>query len=969
MSKGRASVCLVSAVLVVILTSTSFAAMQNRIANGISGAPVAMRGQVHRLAQPQFDLGRVDPAMAMGTMTLVTTMTPAQQQALNTLLAQQQDPKSSNYHKWLTPEQFADRFGLSQSDIQQIASWLSSQGFTGVFPARGRNWVSFTGTASQAEAAFGTEIHRYNVKGVMHYANATPPNVPASMIGVVAGFRGLHDFRPHPRAKRRAMPYWYDSTYGFSALAPGDIGTIYNVNTLYGAGVDGTGQKLAVMGQTDIYLADLNYFRSSFGLSSLSCTTNGSGVITACNDPHFKYVLDGTDPGLSTGGDIGEADLDIEWSGAVARGAQIIFVNSTDTFTSYYYAIDNQIAPVISLSYGECEFYDNLLPQDEIELKKANTLGITVVNSSGDSGAAECDYFKTVTTTNLATQGLAVSYPASSPEVTGVGGTGVVFADWDNPQYWGTSNGTTGGSALSYVPEQVWNDDYEFAQYCKANTSSLFCKQGGSTARSGWVPITSEATAQTDIGISSSGGGASNCSVQNSNFTACVSGFAKPSWQTVTVSGQSTRLSPDISFFASPNFPGYLFCTPQSELVNNAPSTSTCVSGIATAAETYNSLIGGTSASAPVFAGIVALLNQYTSSSGQGNINPMLYQLAATTPGAFHDTTVADNKVFCQAGTPTGQLASLVCPSSGVIGYNAGTGFDLATGLGSLDVNAFAVALASPPDFTASTPTTSLSLFTGQSGTATITVTPIHNFNGTVSFSCSGQPTGVSCSFSPSTVAGSGTTTATIQTSGTGTPSGTVTINATTGTLSQVNHQAASIALTVTAPFTIQTPPANFLVAQGSSVSATLDVTFASGFSNAVTFTCTDTVAGSTCPGSPQLAASGQISFTITTSLPTAKLQRPMDRGMKIFYAAMLPGFFGIMFVAGSRKRSLRGMRLLGLIMVLGMSTMWMASCGGNGSGGTTGNPGTPKGTYTINVTGTSGSYTSPATPLTLTVQ
>jgi hypothetical protein len=966
MSKSRALVCLSLTAVVLVSVNLSFAAVSDRLANGISGPSVPLAGNVHRLAQPQFDLGRVDPAMPMGTIMLMATPTPAQQQALKQLLAQQQDRTSPNYHKWLTPEQFADRFGLSQNDIQQIASWLTSQGFTQVQPARGRLWVSFTGTAAQVESAFRTEIHRYNIKGDLHYANATVPNVPQALIGVVRGFQGLTDFRPRPRAQKRGRPYWYSSTYG-DFIAPGDIGTIYDVNTLYNGGVDGTGQKLAVMGQTNIYLADLNNFRSGFGLSSFSCTTDANGVITACNDPHFKYVTDGTTT-LSTQGDISEADLDIEWSGAVARGAQIIFVNSADTFTSFAYAIDQNLAPVISLSYGTCEFDDNILSSHEAQLQQASAQGITFVNSSGDSGAAECDFFQTVTSTNLATQGLAVSYPASSPEATGVGGTGVVYADWNSPTYWGTANGTNGGSALSYVPEQAWNDDFEIAQFCQGNSTNLFCTQGGSTKQTGWVKITNEATAQTDIGISSTGGGASNCSVQNSNFSACVSGFAKPSWQTVAVSGQSTRLSPDISFFASPNFPGYVFCTPQSELKVGAPSTSSCVSGITQAVDTYLSIIGGTSASAPVFAGIVTLLNQYTSSSGQGNINPMLYQLAATAPAAFHDITIADNKVSCQPNTPTGQLASLLCPSSGVIGYNAGTGFDLATGLGSLDVNTFAVALASPPDFTASTPTTSLSLFDGQSGTATITVTPKNNFTGSVSFACSGQPSGTSCSFSPTTVSGSGTTTATIL-AGNSSSTGNVVVTATTGTLSQLSHQAASIALTTTAPFTIAPPSSTLVIAQGSNGTATLNVTFDPAFTGTVTFTCTGSVPGSTCTG-PTLGinASGQISFLITTTAPTARLQPPLDRGTKIFYAAMLPGLFGVLFVAGSRKRSLRGMRLLGLILILGISTIWMSSCGGSSSS-TTSNPGTPKGTYTVNVTGSSGTYTSPATPITFTVQ
>jgi subtilase family serine protease len=712
------------------------------------------------------------------------------------------------------------------------------------------------------------------------------------------------------------------------------------------------------MGQTDVYLADLNDFRSGFGLSTYTCTTNGSGVVTACNDPHFKYVLDGADPGVSTHGDLSEADLDLEWSGAVAKGAQIIYVNSSDTFTSYYYAIDQNLAPVISLSYGFCEFDDTLTTQDETELKKANSQGITFVNSSGDSGATECDYFATVTAANLATQGLAVSYPASSPEVTGVGGTGIVLADIGISTYWGSTNGSNGGSALSYVPEQAWNDDLEIYQFCLANSTSSFCKQGGSTAQPGWVSITSEATAQTDIGISSTGGGASNCETHTNSACSTGGGFAKPSWQTVTVAGAgSVRMSPDISFLASPNFPGYIFCTPLTELGVNSTSSS-CAGGITSAVDTYLSIIGGTSASAPVFAGMVALMNQKTAST-QGNLNPNLYFLAATAPSAFHDTTTGDNKVSCEIGTPAGQLAALVCPSTGILGYSSSTGFDLATGLGSLDLNNFAVALASPPDFTASSPTTTLSVFSGQSGTATITVVPKNNFTGSVGFACTGLPSGSSCSFSPATVTPPTTTqtTATITGSGSGGTS-TVAVTATTGVLSQVNHPAASIALTVAPAFTLTPSATSYQVAQGSAIDATVTVALATGFTGTITFTCADSVSESVCTAPPATAASGDVSFHITTSAPTAKLDRPMDRSTRIFYAALMPGLLGIFFTFGSKQRSYKAMRLLGLIAVLSVSTMWMASCGGSG-GGSTSNPGTPKGTYTITASGASGGSTA----------
>ncbi len=960
MSKSRAIVCLLSSL--VVCASLGFAATQDRIPGGITGGPaVPLAGNIHHLALPQFDQGSVDPAMQLGTITLLTVPTPAQQQALKQLLAQQQDRKSPLYHKWLTPEQYADRFGMSKNDIQQITGWLKSQGFTMVHGARGRNWVSFTGTAAQVQAAFATEIHQYGVNGELHYANATAPKIPQPLSGVVLGFRGLNDFRPRARSQRRARPDWYSSSLG-DFIAPGDLATIYDIGALYTAGVDGTGQKLAVMGQTDIYLADLNDFRSGFGLSSLTCTTNATtGVITACSDPHFQYLLDGSDPGLSTHGDISESDLDLEWSGAVAPGAQIIFVNATDTFTSFYYAIDNNVAPVISLSYGLCEFDDNFLSSDETELQKANSQGITFVNSSGDSGAAECDGVSTVTSANLATKGLAVSYPASSPEVTGAGGTGVLLADWNNPTYWGTTNGTSGGSALSYVPEQVWNDDLEIYQYCAANPTNVFCTQGGSTKVTGWVPITSEATAQTDIGLSSSGGGASNCSVQNSGLTSCVSGFPKPSWQTVTVSGApSVRLSPDVSFFASPNFPGYVFCTPLSELTSSSSTASSCASGITTAVNTNLSIIGGTSASAPVLAGVVALLNQYlvgSASPGLGNINPTLYTLAATpSNGAFNHVDTGDNNVSCVVGTPSAQPVSLQCPASGVIGYSASnsdatTGYNLVAGLGSMDVNKFAVAwAASRSPSTATLATSTNSTFLTASVTLTATVSP-STATGNVTFENGTSVLGTAALSSG---------TATLNT--TALPVGTNTITATyNGNATLATATSTSATVTVATPFTLTPTATSFQVAQGSNVNATVALALTSGFSGTVAFTCADPASASICTAPPSTNVSGNVTFQITTTAPTAKLQRPMDRGTRIFYAAFLPGLLGIV-IAGSRKRSLRGMRLLAMLMLLGISTVWMASCGGSNSGNTTTNPGTPKGTYTITVTGASGGATAPST-------
>jgi subtilase family serine protease len=564
-----------------------------------------------------------------------------------------------------------------------------------------------------------------------------------------------------------------------------------------------------------------------------------------------------------------EADLDIEWSGAVARNAQIIYVNAPVSSTTggvwdaWYYAVDNLIAPVISLSYGSCEFFDNNVLDatgqplsDEVELMKANSEGITFLNSTGDAGAAECDGPTNSQTTpaNLAVGGLAAAYPASSPEVTGVGGTAVTYPAGFSATYWGTANGPDGGSAQNApLPETSWNDDEE-----------LILLQSGTDA----------AYWQEHYAIVSTGGGPSNCAEQSADNSNCVAGFGQPSWQTVTLSGQSgARFSPDVSLAASPNFPGYIFCTPQNAWISGSSTTSsTCVSGIAgalalndTSGNPAPSLVGGTSASTPVMAGIVVLLNQYLGASGLGNINPTLYSLAATPSNlAFHPVTTGDNNVFCEVGQPLAPWpVAMQCPAAGVFGYSASTsdaltGYNLVTGLGSVDVANLAVAWAD--------------------STAAI-------------------------------------------------------------------------------DFTITPTVATFQVSQGGNINATVNVELASGFTGPITFTCTDPAPLSVCTVPPNTNASGQVSFAITTTAATTELRRPSDRAPQIFYALLLPGLLGLVFAPGLRRRSWRGIRFMGLIVVLGCSTLWLASCGGgNSSSSGNSNPGTPMGSYAITVTGTAGS-------------
>lgn len=1012
MSKSKALVCLL---YIAAFCTASFAVTADRVTGPLGGGPtVALKGNVHRQALPEYDAGPADPAMRLGSITLLTVPTAEQQKALSKLITDQQNPKSPQYHKWLTPEQWADRFGLSQNDMQQITSWLKARGFTIQNVARGRNWVVVSGTAAQVARTFGTEIHRYNVKGEMHVANATSPKIPAALSGIVTGIRGLNDFHLRPRAKARPSYYFSDSQYAAQFIAPGDLATIYDINALYKAStvIDGTGQKLAIIGQTDIYLSDITDFRTGFGLAAISCSTNTNGVITSCNDPHFSYVVaDGlTDPGVPLTGDLSEADLDIEMSGAVARGAQIVYVNAPlnnsvnpptgGVWEAWYYAVDQNLAPVISLSYGTCEFGDNNVltssgtaGADEIELQKANSEGITFVNSTGDSGVAECE-----TTTSLinpgqlATMGLGLGYPASSPEVTGVGGTAIPLANFGS-NYWTQTNGTDGNSvANGYIPEQGWNDDLEFFEDCESGgalNGQPFCTGGNNTG----TAITSEATAQNAIGISSSGGGPSNCAQQTSDNSSCVAGFQKPSWQTVTLSGQpSVRYSPDVSFLATPNFPGYIYCTQLTELgFPTGTVGSACGSGGPTGISGALSLtlngkpdppiIGGTSASAPIFAGVIALMNQYLlanadiSTAGLGNVNPTLYKVALTSSnGAFNKVNVGDNNVYCSPGTPIGMPSTVVCPTTGVFGFSASTsdattGYNLVTGLGSVDVNKLAVAWDGTfVIFSVAPSQSSLSVAAGQpTSPTTITITPIKNFSGNATYSCpSGLPTGATCSFttvSPTSstlvintaanMAAASNVAVTVQ--ATDTPSGasktttvSLTVTATTESFALASNLGSNATLSVT--------PGQTSGAVNLTVSSSSTPSFVANSQTALplTYSCSGLPSESTCNFSPSSTSSQtSVTLTITTTAPTGKLQNPLTRGTGFFYAVLFPGLVGIAVTIGGRRRSLSAMRMLVLITLLSLSALWMASCGGSSSSNS--NPGTPAGSYPVTVSATTG--------------
>jgi uncharacterized protein (TIGR03437 family) len=439
--------------------------------------PVVLSGQVSRLISAANDLGPVQSSSRISGLSLILKPSPAQQTDLSQLLQAQQDAKSSSYHQWLTPEQYASRFGVSSGDLTKITAWLTSQGFSVDYIARARNYVTFSGTAQQVANAFQTQIHSYNVNGETHFANATAPSVPAALAGLVSTVRGLDNFRLKPRLRKASQPHLLLDGQVF--IAPSDFATIYDVNPLYNAGITGAGQKIVVVGQSDIVASDITQFRTRTDLGAANLTQ----VLAAGSQ----------DPGISPG-DEEESDLDIEWSGAVAKAATIVFVYSTDVWTSATYAVDQNLAPVLSMSYGLCE---QIIGPAELSVERAtvqqgNAEGITVLAASGDYAAADCDEWNDADPA-ISQGGLAVDAPASFPEVIAMGGTqfDILGGNYFNR-----------GNAISYIPEVVWNDTVELGQL-----------DGG-------------------------GGGASVY-------------FTQPPWQSGIAPGDGVRHVPDLSFPAS----------------------------------------------------------------------------------------------------------------------------------------------------------------------------------------------------------------------------------------------------------------------------------------------------------------------------------------------------------------------------------------------------------------------------------
>ncbi len=756
---------------------------QVRITQPVDEAKLTvLPGNTHPLARAQFDRGAAPFNLPMQRMQLVLKRSPEREAALEALMAQQQDKSSANYHKWLTPAEFGAEFGPSDQDIQTITSWLQSHGFQVGNVSKGRTLIEFSGTADQVQQAFHTPIHSFVVNGVHHWANVSDPSIPTALTPVVAGVSSLHNFFPR-RASRSIRPratLARESTRGLAmpqftytdsqnntnfALGPADFGTIYNVQSLWNAGIAGAGQTVAVVTDSNINVQDIADFRSVFGLP--------------VNAP--KVTVNGTDPGVDVNGDEIEAVLDVEWAGAVARDATINLVVSASTNTSFggdlsaAFIINESNPPaVLSESFGACELqigttqnamYNSMWQQAAAE-------GITVVVSTGDNGSAGCDVTEiNGAPTGPAVFGLEVNGIASTPFNVAVGGTD--FNDFSNAStFWNSTNATgTQASAKSYIPETTWNDTCTNVVVY----ATVFGFADAPTACS-----SSEVQGNNQFGIDftlpvAASGGKSNCTTSDGvNQSSCTGGYPKPTYQVgVTPNTDLTRDLPDVSLFAADGLISgsfYIICERDQQGPTNGTSAACNLSTGAFLG------VGGTSVSAQAFAGVMALVDQ-KAGGPQGNANTVLYPLFSAqntascntngppaTTCVFNDVSSGTIAMPCEQGSPN-------CNSGGnsvgvLSGFDAGTGYDLATGLGSVNVanlvNAPSV-WTSPTagaDFSLSLSPSSVSVARGGTGTVTLTVTANGGFTGTVTPACSDLPSGVTCA-GPA-VMGSGTSTITI---------------------------------------------------------------------------------------------------------------------------------------------------------------------------------------------------------------
>ena len=656
--------------------------------------PGNTRGEV----RPEFDRGRVDDSFPMNGMQLQLRRSPEHERAAEALADDLQRAGSPQFHKWLTAEQYAQQFGVAPEDIAKISEWLRAHGFTVGAPSPSRMTIDFSGTAGQVLEAFGTEIHALDVKGERHIANVRDPQIPAALAPAIEGIVSLNDFRPRPQYTFSGGGFLTGST--FYAVVPADLAKIYNFKPLFSFDITGQGQTIAVIEDSDLYTSkDWATFRQTFGLNAY-----GGGSLTTVHPGGC------TDPGVAF--NEVEAIVDVEWASAGAPSADLQLVSCADTTTTFgvLIALQNLVSqrnvpPIISNSYGNCEAANGAAANAAYKATYLQAVleGVSVFVSAGDNGAAYCDYLAP------AISGVAVNALASTAYNVAVGGTdfGDTYAGTVS-QYWSSNNGNNYSSVLSYVPEIPWNDT------CASTLISTFEGYETPYGADGFCAV---ANAYLLYPIAGSGG-PSNCATGASAggvdgatpANGTCQGWPKPSWQNVLGNPHDgVRDLPDVSLFAADGVWNHAYVACYSDVAHGG---APCVG-----APSNWSLGGGTSFSAPIMAGMQALVNEVWGGR-EGNPAPNYYAIARQEYGTrgnqacdssaaggpawyctFYDITMGDNDVDCTGPyncyDPDGNQGVVgvlsLSDNSYQPAYTPSTGWDFTTGIGT--VNAAALVL------------------------------------------------------------------------------------------------------------------------------------------------------------------------------------------------------------------------------------------------------------------------------------
>lgn len=641
-----------AAIAVAILPVSAWAAASNpalaglsptealRVTQVVNDNDVTLLGDTHlALVNRLVPTAAVPDAFAMNHMHLILRPSSARTAALKALIGEQHDPASAKFQQWLTPAEFGEYFGAENGDILAVEGWLRSQGFTvnGVYPDQLQ--IDFSGTAGQVRRAFHTQENRYTVNRVSYVANASDISVPVALENVVVGVAGLNNFRPQPQhtppqvanfnastqlfkvqktaaeKAKPANPFAINFIGGVRGFVPYDMNVIYNTSPLYNQGFTGKGITIAVVEDQDMDTSDWPNFVKQFGLAQYH------GTFKQFQPQMSPSTGNCTDPGGdSPGGESIETVLDSEWSTAMAPAANIWVATCADSDSSNFFggvftAADNLINAaarpnIISASYGYGEGFTDAASKAAIDLMwaQADVEGISVFVSAGDSGSNPSFNGSIIN----GVPAIDANSFATSPNDTGVGGTDTAdVLDGTTKKYFSSKLNSVYGSALSYVPEITWNQSCGNTRAARdlVHLSALqFCKNYLIYDPTG-AYVTSE----------SGSGGPSSVD-------------RKPVWQRLVhgAAKDQSRDLPDVSLFGG-SYGGYSWVIICSGAYPCTPNFTKPV---------Y--LVGGTSLSSPMMAGIQALVDQGLSKAGlpadQGNAAPTLYVLASNEYGGASGT-------------------------------------------------------------------------------------------------------------------------------------------------------------------------------------------------------------------------------------------------------------------------------------------------------------------------------------------